>query len=333
MISQIADAETMLSDRITKSTTDTTVLIVDDSAIDRRIAGRLVEKVPGLKAAYACDGDEALAAIEREEPAVVLTDLQMPALDGLGLVDAIRRRHPHVPVVLMTAYGSEEVAMQALRAGAANYVPKKALALDLATTLKQVLAVSAVENRRKRLLGSLDQRESRFQLVNDPALIAPLIELLQEDLGAMGLGDETVRTQVGVALQEALANALYHGNLEVSSDLRQDDEREFYQLAECRRTVEPYQSRRIHVAARFDRDHASYTIHDEGPGFDTTALERPIEPDAVMRVGGRGMLLIRLFMDEVSHNERGNEIRMLKLRKNPSHVDRTPHLHARYLPA
>ena len=59
----------------------------------------------------------------------------------------------------------------------------------------------------------------------------PLIQMLQEDLGGMGVCDATARMRVGVALQEALANALYHGNLEVSSDLRQDDEREFFKLA------------------------------------------------------------------------------------------------------
>ena len=78
-------------------------------------------------------------------------------------------------------------------------------------------------------------RESRFELHNDPELIEPLIDLLQEDLAAMDFCDSAARMQMGVALHESLANALYHGNLEVSSDLRQDDERQFYALAEERR--------------------------------------------------------------------------------------------------
>ena len=123
----------------------------------------------------------------------------------------------------------------------------------------------------------------------------------------MDLCDATARMRVGVALQEALSNALYHGNLEVSSDLRQEDEREFYGLAEIRRKPRVALPRApIHVQARIDRDEAIYVIRDEGPGFDTSSLDRPIDPEDLMRIGGRGMLLIRTFMDEVSHNQTGN---------------------------
>ncbi len=289
-----------------------TILVVDDYLVDRRIAGGIVEKIAGLQAAYATDGGTALEAIAASAPAAVLTDLQMPRMDGLALVQAIRARFPRLPVVLMTAYGSEDVAIQALRAGAANYVPKKALARELGETIRQVLAVSAVDRHRQRILGSLERRESRFRLENDPSLITPLIGLLQEDLGGMGLCDATARMRVGVALQEALSNALYHGNLEVSSDLRQVDEREFYDLADRRRLIDPYGSRKIHVHARFERDEATYTIRDEGPGFDTSTLDRPIAPEDLTRIGGRGTLLIRTFMDEVVHNPTGNEITLIK---------------------
>lgn len=289
-----------------------TVLVVDDSPIDRRIAGGFVEKSSGLRAIYARDGREALETIAREGPVAVLTDLQMPEMDGFALVQEIRTHHPRLPVILMTAYGSEEVAIQALRAGAANYVPKKALAKELSDTLRRVLEVSAVDHRRRRILGALQRRESKFLLENDPDLFPTLIEALQEDLGGMDVCDETARMRVGVALQEALANALYHGNLEVSSDLRQVDEREFYGLANRRRGESPYRERRIHVQARFNRDEARYTIADEGPGFDTSALDRPIDPEDLMRVGGRGLLLIRTFMDEVVHNAAGNEITLVK---------------------
>lgn len=197
---------------------ESTVLIVDDYLVDRRIAGGIVEKVKGLRAAYAADGREALQAIGAEAPAVVLTDLQMPGMDGLTLVQQIRERFPRLPVILMTAYGSEDVAIQALRAGAANYVPKKALARELGETLRRILDLSADDRHRMRVFEALESRESSFRLENDPGLITPLIQVLQEDLGAMDVCDATARTRVGVALQEALSNALYHGNLEVSPD-------------------------------------------------------------------------------------------------------------------
>ena len=292
--------------------TPTTVLIVDDYVVDRRIAGGIVQKIDGLKPMFAANGKEALQLIAESPPSVVLTDLQMPEMDGLRLVQEIRVKFPLLPVILMTAYGSEEVAIQALRAGAANYVHKKALAKELGDTLSKVLNASAVNRDRQRILSSMEHRESHFVIENDPSLISPLIGLLQEDLGGMDVCNANARTRVGVALQEALTNAVYHGNLEISSDLRQDDEKIYYALAEQRRHLSPYRDRRVHVHARFERDEATYTIRDEGPGFDTSSLDRPIELEDLMRVGGRGLLLIRTFMDQVSHNSSGNQITLIK---------------------
>jgi CheY-like chemotaxis protein len=284
------------------------ILIVDDNPIDRHIARSIVRSIPGLASVEAADGEEALLAVAERRPALILTDLQMPGLDGFGLVEALRETAPEIPVILMTAHGSEEIAIRALQAGAASYVPKRMLARDLPRTLPQILALASSGLKRRELLGSMWARALAFRLENDPSLVAPLIELLQDDLAAMGLCDRTARTRVGVSLHEAITNALYHGNLEVSSDLRQEDERFFQIEAERRRALEPYRSRRIHVEARLDRESATYVIRDEGPGFDTSRIDRPIEPEDLMRVGGRGLLLIRMFMNEVLFNPSGNQI-------------------------
>jgi CheY-like chemotaxis protein/anti-sigma regulatory factor (Ser/Thr protein kinase) len=293
---------------------DVRVLVVDDSAVDRRMAGGLLERERHLVVAYAHDGREALEAIDASPPAVVVTDIQMPELDGLGLVEEVRRRHPHIPVILMTAYGSEEIALQALRSGAASYVPKRALARELPETVRRILQVASVSERKQRLLGCVRRRESVLELTNDADLIPPLMDLLMEDFDAMDFCDATGRMRMGVALQEAIANALYHGNLEVSSDLRQDDEREFYDLADRRRTIDPFQSRRVHLQVLIDREYARFVVRDEGPGFDTSCMGRAIEPEDLMRIGGRGLLLISAFMDEVAHNDTGNVITMTKRR-------------------
>lgn len=292
-----------------------TVLIVDDSPVDRRLAAAIVGRRASLRPVTTSSGAEALELIARLSPAAVVTDLQMPGMNGLDLVEAIGNQYPGLPVVLMTAYGSEDIAILALRAGAANYVPKKALARDLADTIDAVLALAAVDGRRRKLLGCLESNRSSFRLENDPELIAPLIAMLQENLTGVGLCDGNVRTRVGVALQECLSNALFHGNLEVSSDLRQEDERRFYAEAESRRRQAPYRDRRIHVSTDLGRDCVTYRIRDEGPGFDTASLDAPFDPESLMRVGGRGMILIRSFMDEVHHNGSGNEITMIKKRK------------------
>ena len=149
-------------------------------------------------------------------------------------------------------------------------------------------------------------------LENDPNLIASLMELVQEELDGLGLFDRMIRIRVGIALQEALTNALFHGNLEVSSDLRQQDERLFYDEVERRRRLEPYVSRHIRVLICVDHQAATFMIDDDGPGFDTSRLQMPIGHEDLAKVGGRGLLLIRAFMDEVTFNVHGNSITMVK---------------------
>src|SRR5260370_10742851 len=208
------------------------LLVVDAGVVDRRLAGAIVERTLGWKVVYAENGRDALAAREAESARVILTDLKMPEMDGLQLVAAVRKRWPLVPVVLMTAFGNEEIALKALRAGAASYVPKKSLNNNLASTLEQVLTAAQGEVRHRRALGSLGKAELHFTLENDRSLIAPLVAHLQQYLDHLGLCDHTSRTRVGVALEEALLNAMFHGNLEVSSELRQQGEEPYYRLAD-----------------------------------------------------------------------------------------------------
>ena len=292
----------------------TTVLVVDDSAFDRHLVGQLLESLPDIRLTYASNGHEGLAVIERENPAVILTDLIMPDMEGLELVQKVRAQYPHISVILVTAYGSEEIAMQALRAGASNYIPKKRLARDLVQTLRQVLSIATTTRERRRILRCMVRRETAFVLNSDPDLILPLIKLIHEEIEGLSICDPCGQLQVGVALQEALSNALYHGNLEVSSDLRQEDERLFDALAAERLRQEPFCTRRIRVQVQLDRDAARFVVADDGPGFDTSIFDRPAQAEDMNRIGGRGLLLIRTFMDQTSFNKAGNQITMVKNR-------------------
>jgi CheY-like chemotaxis protein len=289
-----------------------TVLVVDDSAVDRRRAGKLLEKESGLTATVAANGREAMELLKNDLPDLVLTDMQMPEMDGLQLVEQIRERYPSVPVILMTAHGSEELAVQALQKGAASYVPKRNLARDLPETIESVLGIAKANRSQKRLLESLLSTESHFVLENDTTLIPSLIGHLESNLTRMKLCDENGLIRVAVALREALVNAIHHGNLELSSVMREKDERVYYQKVDERRQQEPYQDRRVHVQAKESHHEAVYIIRDEGPGFDPTTLPDPTDPTNLEKVSGRGLLLIRTFMDEVHHNRVGNEITMVK---------------------
>ena len=149
--------------------------------------------------------------MERSRPDLVVTDINMPVKNGLELVTATRIHFSGVPVILVTAQGSEALAVEALEEGAASYVPKVHLAEKLVDTVLEVLAISHAQRSYERLLGSIDRSEFEMTLDNDAALFDPLIDLFQNFVHGMGLCDDTDRFRVGMALKESLLKCALSG--------------------------------------------------------------------------------------------------------------------------
>ncbi len=295
----------------------TSILVVDDSAVDRRLVGELLERRFECSVDYAMNGVEAMARLKDVAPDLVVTDLTMPEMNGLELVTSVRKHFPEIPVILMTAYGSETLSIEALEKGAASYVPKSRLADKLPDTAKEVLTLAKADRCHAKLITCLDESHFTFTLDNDPAVVDPLVDLIQQMVSGMGLVDFTGRLQVGVAVKEAVLNAIFHGNLEITKEQVQEVEHELIQegdlsLVEKRASEDPYCQRQVHVEIQITPQEARFVIRDEGNGFDLSEVPDLNEPGALEPVGRRGLSLIQTFMDEVLYNEKGNEVRLVK---------------------
>ena len=292
----------------------TTMLVVDDSSVDRTLATGLLTLEPDWNVVEADDGNAALAAIKFSAPDVIITDLQMPGMNGLELIAALHKTHSHIPVILMTSKGSEEIAVEALLAGASSYVPKRSLSTMLVETVRRVLAAMQENRKHSELMNRLTERNESFVIENDVNLLMALSRHMQSLLSDTWSLDRTSRLRTGTALEEALLNAMYHGNLEVSSELKEQDHLAFYALAEQRRQSVPWINRRISVQIRLDAQVATFVIRDDGAGFDPDTLPDPTDPENLARPFGRGVMLMRAFMDEVSYNAMGNEVTLTRNR-------------------
>jgi CheY-like chemotaxis protein len=290
----------------------TKILVVDDDSVDRDLARRCLPEVDDLEVIFAADGREALEAVERDPPDLIVTDLRMPGLTGLELVEKLAEERPSIPVILMTSQGNEQTAVRALHAGAASYVPKRDLAETLADTVEQILMVVEARRSRTEVLRFLDRLETRFELTNDPALITSLVAYMEDNLERLGFADRQVRAQVGISLMEALANAMLHGNLEVDPTLRRVDRDAFDKQVRERRNLEPYASRRVLCEAHESPRRVEYTISDEGAGFDSSQLPDPTDSRNLLSVGGRGVMLMKTFMDEVTFGNNGSRVTLIK---------------------
>jgi len=304
------------------------VLVVDDSKVDRRLVCEFLRKQSQWTVEDAANGVEALARMKDSPPDLILTDLNMPVMDGLELVTAMREHYPGVPVILITAYGSETLASEALRRGASSYVPKSQLADKLLDTMDEVVALARADRTYEQLIRCLTRTEFTFHLENNPALVDPLVDLVQQMVAGMNFADFTGRLRIGVALKEALLNALFHGNLEISMAEMQEvqdkllDEKDA-SLVEQRRSQPPYRDRKIMVDVRIGDDEARFVIRDDGSGFDVAAVPDPGSPGSLEAEKGRGLSLMRTFMDEVTFNDKGNQVTMVKRRE--SQADKSEH--------
>lgn len=120
------------------------ILIVDDEEGMRRLLGRILTR-EGYDTTTAANGADALRLVANERFDLVVTDIKMPEMDGLQLLQEIRQYEPSLPVIVITAYGTVENAVQALRAGAYDYITKPFEADEIKLTVAKVI-------ERERLL-------------------------------------------------------------------------------------------------------------------------------------------------------------------------------------
>lgn len=297
-----------------------TILVVDDSAVDRRFVGGILGRDGRFQVEFAEDGAQALARVREARPDVIVTDLQMPNRNGLELVAAVRMHHPGVPIILMTGHGSEDLAVEALHRGAATYVPKPQLGERLLESVEDALSLARADRTHDRLISCLQRCEFDFVLDNDPGLVDPLVDLVQQMVAGMGLTDATGRFRVGAAIKEALLNAICRGNLEISFQETQESRVSLLEgkggdLISRRRQEPAYKERKVQVAVAMNLEEARFVIRDEGPGFDPASVPAAGQPGSLDPQTGRGLVLMRAFLDEVTFNARGNEVTLVKRRE------------------
>ena len=117
------------------------ILTVDDHPLLRKGIAALVNPEPDLKlVAEAANGKEAIEAFRSHQPDVTLMDLQMPELDGLEAIVAIRREHPEARIIVLTTYTGDMQVLRALKAGARAYILKGQVHKELLDTIRAVHA-------------------------------------------------------------------------------------------------------------------------------------------------------------------------------------------------
>lgn len=145
------------------------ILLVDDDPSLRELLGDLLES-KGYRTVAAADGRQAIEQLEKERFQLVLTDLRMPGMGGERLVEECLSRWPGVPVVVLTAYGSIEDALELIRRGVYDYIPKPHKEKDLLLRIARALERERLTSEVTRLRQALAHRERERIYGEDPAI-------------------------------------------------------------------------------------------------------------------------------------------------------------------
>ncbi len=296
----------------------TSILVVDDSAVDRRLAGGLLEKDGDFSVRYAIHGADGLEKMREELPDLVLTDLVMPELDGLELVAMVRSTYPAVPVILMTSAGNEEICVQALQRGAASYVPKRVLSQRLLDTVRQVLELASHQRTVSRLMCCLTETFCKFELDNDNKLIPRWFPICSNWPNGSSFWDGRIGCGSGSHWKNRLSMHYATATWKWGPSCAEWTTKPTTICSPIAVPAHRSATRRIFVESSLSRESAKFVIRDQGRGFDPNSLPDPTDPANLEKAAGRGVLLMRSFMDEVSYNDRGNSVTLVKRRSDHS---------------
>jgi serine/threonine-protein kinase RsbW len=180
--------------------------------------------------------------------------------------------------------------VKAFKIGAANYLRSSYNRDELREIVERTLAYKLRYSDDRDVLQHVHEK-IEFELPSDLGLMNGVLEYLQEKVAKLGV-IKLDRSNLFVALDEAFVNAVKHGNKNDPSKL-------------------------LKITAELSPKEASFTVEDEGEGFDIREIPDPCDPANLFRTSGRGVLLIYNIMDEVEYNAQGNRVKMVKRPESP----------------
>ena len=183
------------------------ILIVDDEFSVRDSLDHWFRK-DGYEVQTAADATEAMGAMQSSAFDVVLLDVRLPGMDGMRLLEQIRRTAPATIVIMITAYASVDTAVRALKLGAADYVTKPINPEELSHVVSQALAQRRLREENQQLRGTIDEMTGDQEIVGRSPAMQKVLELIEHVakteatvliLGESGTGKELVARAIHFA--------------------------------------------------------------------------------------------------------------------------------------
>jgi DNA-binding NtrC family response regulator len=184
------------------------LLVVDDDIAMRQLLASLFRE-RGYPVQEAATADQALECARETDFDAVLSDIKMPGKTGIEMVGELRRIRPETPVVLMTAFGSIDSAVEAMRAGAFDYITKPFEPDAVLLTVERALERRALEEENRRLRRAVDQTASLGDLIGESTEMREIVALIKKV--AHGRSSVLITGESGTGKEVVARTLHYHG--------------------------------------------------------------------------------------------------------------------------
>jgi serine/threonine-protein kinase RsbW len=261
------------------------ILIVDNNDELRVLLEQALGRL-GHDVVVTGEREKALRRDDLDSFDLIISDLSEAEVNGEPISELHRK---HLVTNLSEQFKTPGI-IKAFKMGAANYLRSPYNHDELREIVEQTLS------HKSRYVDDDSQfshvhEKIEFELPSDLGLMNGVLEFLQERVAKFGL-IRPERSNLFVALDEAFVNAVKHGNKNDPNKL-------------------------LKITAELSPTEASFTVEDEGEGFDIGEIPDPCDPANLFRTSGRGVLLIYNIMDEVEYNAQGNRVKMVKRPDGP----------------
>lgn len=290
------------------------ILIVDDEEQIIDVLRQNFER-KGYTCDWAYDGEEALAKVIASPPNLMVTDIKMPKMDGLELIERVRAEGIELPVVVITAFFDIDNAIKALRLGAVNFFKKPFDFQSIHDTIFKIEKLRSTAAEKRRALDFLETGRVRFIIPSNIELIDGVSSYITDRAADVGIIPIKQKFYTQLAIDEAISNAILHGNLGINEQMSEDDEERARDVIYKERRQKPeFAEKKVFIDATVNTNKLEVTIEDEGIGFNHDELPDPTDKENVFRYHGRGIFVIKNIMDNVSFNEKGNQVTLVKFK-------------------
>jgi len=286
------------------------VLVVEDDYSSRELLRICIEK-EGYQCQTANDGLDGFNLFKKYCPDLIISDVRMPNMDGIELLESIRKISKDVIIVFITGHGNEELALQALQLGANNYIKKPIDITEIKTLTNRYYDVIRSKAIQSNIVDLIKHREMEIEITSDMNLVQSLANYLSKKTGNFFDSKERMRIELGI--NELLINAIEHGNWDISYEEKNEAllKNRIADLYKTRQEHPDNVDKKVVVKYKQSEKFCEWIITDDGNGFDWKIVPDPTKTD-LTRINGRGILLSRLQFDEMEYLGNGNSVRIKK---------------------